>query len=166
MNPVKSVRTAAVVSLALFGLWTFLTSVCYIFQPALLRFFMNGYSDNTGRIFLLTTSSSFLEIFLYVSAAVMLYRGKERYTPLVISAVTWGAFAAVNSILSLIEIRLTVPFGGVEKIAALSAFSTVTAHLNFLIAAGGTIVIAAGAVNAYAKNRETENGFPYEKAVK
>ncbi len=163
MNSVKSVRTAAAVSLVLLGLWTFLTAVCYIFQPTLMDYIYGGNLALAGfdeRVFLLSTASDILKVFLIAAAAVMLYSGRGRYSPLVISAVTLGVSPVVDRVLNFIQMKLTSIFDGVEGIAAISVFSSFTNMLGFLIVAGGIVTVAAGAVNAYAKNREPESAFP------
>lgn len=160
MNPVKSVRTAAAVSLVLLGLWLFLNAVSYIFQPEILDYLCGGVLDFEDRIFLLVTVSEILEALLIAAAAVMLYSGKGHYSPLVISSVAFGVSPAVSRLLNFIQMKFTSTFDGVEGVAAISSFSIVIDRLGYLITAGGVTVIAAAAVNAYAKNREAERAFP------
>lgn len=164
MNRVKSVRTAAAVSLVLVGLWVLITVVCYILQPAILDLYIIGpLPDN--RVILFPTIADIPAVLIIAAAAVMLYRGKGRYSPLVMSAVTAGVSPAVRFAVTYIQIGLA-SYDGVDVLAAYSAFNDFMSGLGVLITACEIIVIAAGAVNVYARNRESAAGYQDEAVYK
>lgn len=164
MNRVKSVRTAAAVSLVLVGLWFLITVVCYIYQPDLLGLYFYGPLQQK-RVILFTSVAEMVAVLVIAAAAVMLYRGKGRYSPLVMTAVTAGVSPAVRFAVTYIQIGLAA-YDGVDVLAAYSAFNDFMSGLGVLITACEIIVIAAGAVNVYAKNRESAAGYQDEALYK
>lgn len=161
MNRVRSVRTAAAVSLVLVGLWVLITVVCYILQPAILDLYIIGpLPDN--RVILFPTVADILAVLIIAAAAVMLYRGKGRYSPLVMTAVTAGVSPAVKLAANSIQIRLASH----EVLVACSFFYNYIINLDVIITACEVIVIAAGAVNVYAKNRESAAEYQDEAVYK
>lgn len=147
MNRVKSVRTAAAVSLVLVGLWFLITVVCYIYQPDLLGLYFYDPLQQK-RVILFTSVAEMVAVLVIAAAVVMLYRGKGRYSPLVMTAVTAGVSPAVRFAVTYIQIGLAA-YDGVDVLVAYSAFNDFMSGLGVLITACEIIVIAAGAVNVY-----------------